>query len=283
MTNYSITNNDYFKSIEISFTEKPSEQIRNVLKALRFRWHYTKKVWYGYANKQELISRLDAFIKPVKSEKKQPVKKIKTERKTETKKPENVQPVKAETKTEKAVNPFLKPKTAKVKRAAGKLKADQEKALLTLVKYNYIAGKRKIQQQGERRIFTVKDNKAIIGNPYAVVKINIDLLTEETKKQLEELSKESHVTYDGIEKLFNNAVKIQGKADPLTLENMTVEDSDGVKLACFKTGLSFNYALLKDVCRCFNYNVTIKAVENMKPALIEGEGFAAIVCGVKRY
>ena len=67
MTNYTITNNDYFKSIEISFTEKPSDDVRNILKALRFRWHYTKKVWYGYANKQVIIDRLNTVM-PVKAD-----------------------------------------------------------------------------------------------------------------------------------------------------------------------------------------------------------------------
>ena len=91
MTNYTISSNDYFKSIEISFTEKPSENVRNILKALRFRWHYTKKVWYGYANKQVLIDRLNTVL-PVK------VEAVKVE------KPVNVDPVKAEpVKVEKPV------------------------------------------------------------------------------------------------------------------------------------------------------------------------------------
>lgn len=96
MTNYTITNNDYFKSVEISFTEKPSEQIRNILKALRFRWHYTKKVWYGYANEQVLIDRLNTVM-PVKVD---PVK---------------VDPVKVEAKTEKAVKVEKPMKKAAVK------------------------------------------------------------------------------------------------------------------------------------------------------------------------
>lgn len=107
MTTFSITNNDYFKSIEISFTEKPSEQIRNVLKALRFRWHYTKKVWYGYANKQVLIDRLNTVL-PVK------VEAVKVEA-VKVEKPVKVDPVKVEAKTEKAVK-VEKP----VKKAAAK-------------------------------------------------------------------------------------------------------------------------------------------------------------------
>lgn len=104
MTNYTITNNDYFKSIEISFTEKPSENVRNILKALRFRWHYTKKVWYGYANKQVLIDRLNTVMpvkvdpvkaEPVKVEK--PVMEKKTEKAVKVEKPVK----KAAAKTEK--------------------------------------------------------------------------------------------------------------------------------------------------------------------------------------
>lgn len=45
---YTITNNAQFNSIEISFDSMPSVEIREALKALRFRWHGVKKVWYGY-------------------------------------------------------------------------------------------------------------------------------------------------------------------------------------------------------------------------------------------
>ena len=105
MTNYTITNNDYFKSVEISFNEKPSDDVRNILKALRFRWHYTKKVWYGYANKQVLIDRLNTVmpvkadpvkVEPVKVEK--PVMEKKTEKAVKVEKPVK----KAAAKTEKA-------------------------------------------------------------------------------------------------------------------------------------------------------------------------------------
>lgn len=48
-TEYTITRNNDFNSVEIQFTGKPSEAVRDALKALRFRWHSVKKVWYGYA------------------------------------------------------------------------------------------------------------------------------------------------------------------------------------------------------------------------------------------
>lgn len=46
---YTITKNEQHKSIEIAFSGKPSEAVRDALKGLRFRWHGQKKVWYGYA------------------------------------------------------------------------------------------------------------------------------------------------------------------------------------------------------------------------------------------
>lgn len=49
MTDYTITSNPEFNSLEITFPGKPSDAIRYALKALRFRWHGAKKVWYGYA------------------------------------------------------------------------------------------------------------------------------------------------------------------------------------------------------------------------------------------
>lgn len=50
---YQITANNQFNSIEISFDSKPSEAIREALKALRFRWHSVKGVWYGYCTEEE--------------------------------------------------------------------------------------------------------------------------------------------------------------------------------------------------------------------------------------
>lgn len=48
--NYTITNNTQFNSIEITFDGKPAQEIRDALKALRFRWHSVKKCWYGYTD-----------------------------------------------------------------------------------------------------------------------------------------------------------------------------------------------------------------------------------------
>lgn len=61
---YEITNNTQFNSIEIKFDCKPSEAVRDALKALKFRWHKVKKVWYGYADQ----STVAAAIEGTKSE-----------------------------------------------------------------------------------------------------------------------------------------------------------------------------------------------------------------------
>lgn len=56
---YTITNNTAFKSIEIAFDGKPSEAVRDALKALRFRWHSVKKIWYGYADEATAREAID--------------------------------------------------------------------------------------------------------------------------------------------------------------------------------------------------------------------------------
>ena len=47
---YTITRNEAFNSLEISFDGKPSEAVRGALKALKFRWHRAKGIWYGFAS-----------------------------------------------------------------------------------------------------------------------------------------------------------------------------------------------------------------------------------------
>ena len=54
MTQYTITANPQFNSLEISFDGKPSEDVRAALKALKFRWHGLKKIWYGFATEEEI-------------------------------------------------------------------------------------------------------------------------------------------------------------------------------------------------------------------------------------
>ena len=141
MTSYTITNNDYFKSVEISFTEKPSDDVRNILKALRFRWHYTKKVWYGYANKQVLIDRLNSVM-PVKVE---PVK---------------ADPVKAEpVKVEKPVMEKKTEKAVKVEKPVKKAAAKTEKAAVIYQKQSGLNKLKKAVMSEKQPCIMVVDKK----------------------------------------------------------------------------------------------------------------------------
>lgn len=54
-----ITKNEQFNSTEIQFDTKPNEEIRNILKANKFRWHSVKKVWYGYKSIEEIEKALN--------------------------------------------------------------------------------------------------------------------------------------------------------------------------------------------------------------------------------
>lgn len=65
---YSITINQQFNSLEITFDSKPSEAIREVLKSFRFRWNPKKSIWYGFAEREELEKAL-ADEKPAKETK----------------------------------------------------------------------------------------------------------------------------------------------------------------------------------------------------------------------
>ena len=56
---YTIKTNEEYNSMEIYFSDKPNEAIREALKNLRFRWHAVKKCWYGYASNDELHKILD--------------------------------------------------------------------------------------------------------------------------------------------------------------------------------------------------------------------------------
>lgn len=60
---YTINRNEAFKSLEISFTGKPSEAVRDALKALRFRWHGKRRVWYGYTDEETARAAIDGADK----------------------------------------------------------------------------------------------------------------------------------------------------------------------------------------------------------------------------
>ena len=74
---YEINKNEAFNSIEITFDGKPSEAVRDALKALRFRWHGVKKVWYGYSDEETVRNAID---NPTAEAKKAPVKAVKAEK-----------------------------------------------------------------------------------------------------------------------------------------------------------------------------------------------------------
>ena len=56
---YTITDNTEYNSIEITFKEKPSEAIRDVLKSKKFRWNGKRKVWYGKTSHEAIMEALD--------------------------------------------------------------------------------------------------------------------------------------------------------------------------------------------------------------------------------
>lgn len=72
---FTITENAEFGSVEVKFNGKPSESVRDALKALRFRWHRQRGIWYGYADPATVRAAIEgknAAQKPTKAaEKKQ--------------------------------------------------------------------------------------------------------------------------------------------------------------------------------------------------------------------
>lgn len=278
MTNYTITNNDYFKSIEIKFTEKPTEQIRNILKALRFRWHYTKKVWYGYANKQFLIDRLNTVIsEPVKAE---PVNAEIPAPKTEPVNIDNVQPVKVDlTEAKEGFKNHNVGKTIKYESTGKKLLKKQEKALMNLLNYN-----RNIC------VYTAKNGIAFIGNPYVMFKINTELFSSDFIKEVKtmvELTGRSQ-NYDSFEKVFNKnyeTVNTDAATIYLTSKDTFTEavckDIKGNKVSHIydngKRVVTFNSRLLKNCLAAFNETCELTVLQPNRPAIVNGTEFTALL------
>ena len=71
---YTITTNPEFNSIEVLFDGKPSEEVRNALKALKFRWHSVKKVWYGYTTEEAARAAIEGEAVPEAAPKTKPAK-----------------------------------------------------------------------------------------------------------------------------------------------------------------------------------------------------------------
>lgn len=57
---FTITDNAEYGSLEIKFDGKPSETVRDVLKANKFRWHKQKQIWYGKADRADIVKALRA-------------------------------------------------------------------------------------------------------------------------------------------------------------------------------------------------------------------------------
>lgn len=57
---YTIKLNEKFQSNEIYFDEKPSETIKESLKALKMRWNNVKKCWYGFAEQKDIKNALNS-------------------------------------------------------------------------------------------------------------------------------------------------------------------------------------------------------------------------------
>ena len=51
---FTIHDNTERGTIEISFTEKPDADVRDILKQYKFRWSKTNRVWYGKGNREEM-------------------------------------------------------------------------------------------------------------------------------------------------------------------------------------------------------------------------------------
>ena len=67
------TLNDEHNGIEIKFTEKPSTEVRAEMKALKFRWHQTKGLWYAKQSAETiaLAEKICGVKAEVKKSKKQ--------------------------------------------------------------------------------------------------------------------------------------------------------------------------------------------------------------------
>ena len=56
---FTITDNAQYGSLEITFDGKPPKAVLDALKENKFRWHKTKKVWYGKADRSAITKALN--------------------------------------------------------------------------------------------------------------------------------------------------------------------------------------------------------------------------------
>lgn len=66
MCTMTININSELNGIELTFSGKPAEEIRDAMKAAGFRWHRMKKLWYAKntAERMELAKKLSADATP---------------------------------------------------------------------------------------------------------------------------------------------------------------------------------------------------------------------------
>lgn len=62
--NYTIARNEQHNGLEITFDGKPSVEVRDALKALHFRWHSVRKLWYGRATVEEIHAAINGTPAP---------------------------------------------------------------------------------------------------------------------------------------------------------------------------------------------------------------------------
>lgn len=56
---YEMVRNEELNGLEVKFAEKPCEAVRAALKALRFRWHKVKGLWYGRASEDDVRAAIE--------------------------------------------------------------------------------------------------------------------------------------------------------------------------------------------------------------------------------
>lgn len=64
---FTVSRNPEYNSVEVSFAEKPSEAVRDVLKANKFRWNGKKRVWYGKTEENTIAEALNKVYEAEKA------------------------------------------------------------------------------------------------------------------------------------------------------------------------------------------------------------------------
>lgn len=69
---YIVTTNANYNSVEVKFSDKPSETVREALKALKFRWNGKRGLWYGFADIETVKAAIDGREAPAKADSEKP-------------------------------------------------------------------------------------------------------------------------------------------------------------------------------------------------------------------